>query len=146
MSCKRPNWPVVNLRAICFFPSDSVGPSGKLLQLRWGERRSKREGESWVAKRRSQISQWLHGVMYLWSAAMDCNPRSLLLILHILLSCVILVFPIIYPPNEGKGTLRHVCWRVGACMWTARIAGDAVRAWETVQACCEVGGFDAEGN
>lgn len=70
-----------------------------------GGRRSKREGESWVARRRSQISQWLHGVMYLWSAAMDCNPRSLLFILPLLLSHVFPAFSIIYPPNEGKRTL-----------------------------------------
>lgn len=71
-----------------------------------GGRRSRREGESWVERGRSQISQWLHGVMYLWSAAMDCNPRSLLFILPLLLPCVVPAFAIIYPPNEGKETLR----------------------------------------
>ena len=96
-----------------------------------------REGESWVERRRSQISQWLHGVMYLWSAAMDCNPRSLLFILPLLLSCVVPAFTIIYPPNEGKGTLflsvclrtcvfMSVCVRarvrvcVCACVWAVR--------------------------
>ncbi len=82
-----------------------------------GGRRSKREGESWVERRRSQISQWLHGVMYLWSAAMDCNPRSLLFILPLLLSCVTPAFPIIYPPNEGKATLSlRTCVFMYMCM------------------------------
>ncbi|KAI9538272.1 hypothetical protein NQZ68_016281 [Dissostichus eleginoides] len=40
-------------------PFNSVGPSGK------GGSRSMGEGESCVERRRSQISQWLHGVMYL---------------------------------------------------------------------------------
>lgn len=80
-----------------------------------GGRRSKREGESWVGRRRSQISQWLHGVMYLWSAAMDCNPRSLLFIFPIFLSCVSPVFPIIYPPNEGKETLSLADMCVCVC-------------------------------
>ncbi|XP_007557202.1 ephrin type-A receptor 3 isoform X1 [Poecilia formosa] len=31
---------------------------------------------------------------------MDCNPRSLLFILHLLMSCVVPAFFIIYPPNE----------------------------------------------
>ncbi|XP_044221387.1 ephrin type-A receptor 3 isoform X6 [Thunnus albacares] len=31
---------------------------------------------------------------------MDCNPRSLLFILPLLLSCALPAFPIIYPPNE----------------------------------------------
>nr|XP_040058143.1 ephrin type-A receptor 3 [Gasterosteus aculeatus aculeatus] len=31
---------------------------------------------------------------------MDCHPRSLLLILPLLLSCVVPAFPVIYPPNE----------------------------------------------
>ncbi|MEQ2276670.1 Ephrin type-A receptor 3, partial [Xenotaenia resolanae] len=31
---------------------------------------------------------------------MDCNPRSLLFILHLLMSCVAPAFLIIYPPNE----------------------------------------------
>lgn len=97
--------------APCFPPSDSVGPSGKRLQLSLvgvvvgGGRRSEREGESWAARRRSQISQWLHGVMHNWSAAMDCNPRPLFLILHLFLCCCAPAFPIIYPPNEGKRTL-----------------------------------------
>lgn len=120
--------------ALCFPLSDSVGPSGKRLQLRWlgrgggGGRRSKREGESWVARRRSQISQWLHGVMHIWSAAMDCNPRPLFLILHVLLSCAAPAFPIIYPPNEGKRTLNvrtcvgaRVCARARLCVWCASV-------------------------
>lgn len=108
-----------------------------------GGRRSKREGESWVERRRSQISQWLHGVMYLWSAAMDCNPRSLLFILPLLLSCVVPAFPIIYPPNEGKATLSlrtcvFMCVCARACEWcaTARIAGRVLcahRGLATVQ-------------
>uniref|UniRef100_A0A669BW20 Ephrin type-A receptor 3 n=1 Tax=Oreochromis niloticus TaxID=8128 RepID=A0A669BW20_ORENI len=31
---------------------------------------------------------------------MDCNPRSLLFVLLLLLSCVIPAFPVFYPPNE----------------------------------------------
>lgn len=124
--------------------SDSVGPSGKLLQPRG--RRSKREGESWVAKRRSQISQWLHGVMYLWSAAMDCNPRSLLYILPLLLSCVIPAFPIIYPPNEGKRTLSlRTCVFTRMCAHARACAG---RSPQTVRflmmSWCEARGGDAE--
>lgn len=85
-----------------------------------GGRRSKREWESWVGRRRSQISQWLHGVMCLWSAAMDCNPRSLLFVLLLLLSCVIPAFPVFYPPNEGKGTQAAdmcVCVYVRTCVY-----------------------------
>lgn len=81
---------------------ESVGPSGKLLQP---EGDGAGEGEGWVERRRSQTSQWLHGVMHLWSAAMDCNPRSLLFVLHILMSCVTPAFSVVYPPNEGKTTL-----------------------------------------
>ncbi|CAG09223.1 unnamed protein product [Tetraodon nigroviridis] len=36
---------------------------------------------------------------------MDCNPRPLFLILHLLLSFAAPAFPIIYPPNEGKRSL-----------------------------------------
>lgn len=110
------DWPVVNLRAVflCCL-SDSVGPSGKLLQP---EGDGAREREKAERREDAQISQWLHGVMYLWSAAMDCNPRSLLFILPLLLPCVIPAFAIIYPPNEGKETLRLwtcVCLRACVC-------------------------------
>lgn len=54
---------------------------------------------------------------------MDCNPRPLFLILHVLLSCAAPAFPIIYPPNEGKRTLNvrtcvgaRVCARALVCM------------------------------
>lgn len=85
-----------------------------------GGRRRRREGESWVERRRSQTSQWLHGVLYIRPAAMDCNPPSLFFILHLLMSCVLPAFTTIYPPNEGKSTLRLrtvMCVCVSDCAW-----------------------------
>lgn len=98
-------WPVMNLRGLFSLAVRLCRTQRKTAPA--GGSRSRRGRERRVERRRSQTSQWLHGVMHLWSAAMDCNLRSPLFLAHLFVSTFLPALCVIYPLNEGKKELRE---------------------------------------